>query len=488
MLRHQLSRRPVAACAARRTPPPATLAFSRSARTSASVTAAAGGAALQETYPLAVVDQLDSSRPHAAHLLGTQLVLWRDATGSWRAHEDKCPHRLAPLSEGRIESDGTLQCAYHGWTFDGSGACTHIPQLRGDDKAQGVACASRKSCLRSYPCQELHGLLWVLQDSSEAGWKQAAAMPTPATAPPELTPSSGWAQYLTWYMRDLPLRYDTIMENFFDPTHVPFAHHGVQSKRSTEQGTQMSLKAQERDTITADYRFGPAAPTTTITFQAPNFVRYDFGPSQLLIYTTPTQPGWVRVIYGYVRDTRVKPKTPSWSGWLGHAMLQLMAERPWIDHLINRHSTLDGDTYFLHQAERTLLAQKNDWRAAYFMPAQADRWLDERGGAVPTCELGTPMPPQMTKRQVLDRYSQHTQHCKHCQQALKNAEAAAAVLAACGALAALWLVARGVAGLPLLAPATGLGLLAVTACGWGAAALAALRQKFFFEDYVHADK
>ncbi|PNH10690.1 Pheophorbide a oxygenase, chloroplastic [Tetrabaena socialis] len=419
MQRHQLSRRPGAACAARRAPPPppASLAFGR--------------------YPLVVVDQLDPSRPHAAHLLGTQLVLWRDATGSWRAHEDKCPHRLAPLSEGRIEPDGTLQCAYHGWTFDGSGACTHIPQLRGDDKAHCVACASRRACVRSFSCQELHGLLWVLPDSSEAGWKQAAAMPTPATVPPELTPSSGWAQTWTWYMRDLPLRYDTVMENVFDPSHVPFAHHGLQSKRSTEQGTQMSLKAQERDTITADYRFGPAGPTTTITFQAPNFVSYDFGPVQLLIYTTPTRPGWVRIIHGY---------------------------------------------------ERALLAQKNDWRAAYFMPAQADRWLDDRGGAVPTCEPGAPMPLQMTKRQVLDRYSQHTQHCKHCQQALKNVEVAAAVLAVCGTLAALWLVARGVAGLPLLAPATGLGLLAVAACGWGVAALAALRQKFFFEDYVHADK
>jgi nitrite reductase/ring-hydroxylating ferredoxin subunit len=74
--------------------------------------------------------------------------------------------RLAPLSEGRIEADGSLQCAYHGWQFDGRGACTHIPQLRSDDRAQQTACASRRACVRAFPTQVVHGLLWVLPDSS----------------------------------------------------------------------------------------------------------------------------------------------------------------------------------------------------------------------------------------------------------------------------------------------------------------------------------
>lgn len=42
---------------------------------------------------------------------GKDLVLWRDGGGTWRAFEDACPHRLVPLSEGRIEKDGTLLCA-----------------------------------------------------------------------------------------------------------------------------------------------------------------------------------------------------------------------------------------------------------------------------------------------------------------------------------------------------------------------------------------
>lgn len=32
--------------------------------------------------------------------------------------------------------------------------------------------------------------------------------------------------------RDLEYGYDTLIENVVDPAHVPFAHHGVQAKRS----------------------------------------------------------------------------------------------------------------------------------------------------------------------------------------------------------------------------------------------------------------
>lgn len=52
----------------------------------------------RQWYPLAFVEDLDPGRPHAAELLGKRLVLWRDAAQQWRAFEDRCPHRLAPLS------------------------------------------------------------------------------------------------------------------------------------------------------------------------------------------------------------------------------------------------------------------------------------------------------------------------------------------------------------------------------------------------------
>lgn len=49
-------------------------------------------------YPVAFLDYLDPKVPYPVELLGERLVLWRDAKQHWRCFEDKCPHRLAPLS------------------------------------------------------------------------------------------------------------------------------------------------------------------------------------------------------------------------------------------------------------------------------------------------------------------------------------------------------------------------------------------------------
>jgi len=79
-------------------------------------------------HPVALVDDLGAA-PLAVQLLGRDLVLWRDARGGVHAATDRCPHRGAALSMGRVHGD-TLECAYHGWRFDGSGrsttACTTL--------------------------------------------------------------------------------------------------------------------------------------------------------------------------------------------------------------------------------------------------------------------------------------------------------------------------------------------------------------------------
>jgi hypothetical protein len=60
-------------------------------------------------YPIAALDSLDPTVPFPLTILGERIVVWRDGEGAWKALRDACPHRLAPLSEGRIAEDGTLQ-------------------------------------------------------------------------------------------------------------------------------------------------------------------------------------------------------------------------------------------------------------------------------------------------------------------------------------------------------------------------------------------
>ncbi|KAK4850963.1 hypothetical protein QYF36_011356 [Acer negundo] len=84
-------------------------------------------------YPVMPVCELDKRVPLAKKILGLDVVVWWDKNESaWKVFDDTCPHRLAPLSQGRIDQWGRLQCAYHGWCFNGSGDCKFIPQAPSD--------------------------------------------------------------------------------------------------------------------------------------------------------------------------------------------------------------------------------------------------------------------------------------------------------------------------------------------------------------------
>jgi hypothetical protein len=56
-------------------------------------------------WPVAAVENLDTDRPNALELMGERLVAWQRADGSWTVQADRCPHRLAPLSDGFVAKD-----------------------------------------------------------------------------------------------------------------------------------------------------------------------------------------------------------------------------------------------------------------------------------------------------------------------------------------------------------------------------------------------
>jgi phenylpropionate dioxygenase-like ring-hydroxylating dioxygenase large terminal subunit len=73
------------------------------------------------------------SAPQAVLIDGERAVVWTGPDGQPRAARDVCPHRRAPLSAGTV-IDGALQCAYHGWTYDGAGRCTLVPAIGPDGR------------------------------------------------------------------------------------------------------------------------------------------------------------------------------------------------------------------------------------------------------------------------------------------------------------------------------------------------------------------
>ncbi|WP_128000872.1 aromatic ring-hydroxylating oxygenase subunit alpha [Piscinibacter defluvii] len=143
--------------------------------------------------------------PVAVRLLGDDIVLWRDAGGTPRAAPDRCPHRGTRLSLGRI-CDGQLECPYHGWRFEGSGRCVHIPALPSfaPPASHGLA---------TLGVVEAHGLLWL---QLEAG----APLPRlDAESDPKL-------RKLNVGPYDVATSAPRIVENFLDLAHFGFVHEG----------------------------------------------------------------------------------------------------------------------------------------------------------------------------------------------------------------------------------------------------------------------
>jgi nitrite reductase/ring-hydroxylating ferredoxin subunit len=85
--------------------------------------------------PVALSSQIPAGKPVRVTIGELDLVIFRDDAGICRTLADRCAHRRAPLSLGKITEEFLVECPYHGWRYDGaSGACTAIPNLRPDEK------------------------------------------------------------------------------------------------------------------------------------------------------------------------------------------------------------------------------------------------------------------------------------------------------------------------------------------------------------------
>src|SRR4051812_45444548 len=104
----------------------------------------------QHWHPVTASEAVQAT-PFAARLLAEDLVLWRDPSGSVHAWPDRCPHRGARLSLGRIEN-AHLECPYHGWQFAGSGQCVHVPALP-------AFTPPATHCIKPFAVREAHGLV-----------------------------------------------------------------------------------------------------------------------------------------------------------------------------------------------------------------------------------------------------------------------------------------------------------------------------------------
>lgn len=150
-------------------------------------------------------------------LLDAPLIFYRDGAGRPVAMDDMCPHRLAPLSLGKLLPDGHIQCGYHGLEFDATGKCVRNPHGRGK--------VPDKCRVRTYPMVEKHSMVWI--------WMGAAE-------PDEsLIPDFGYLDVGSGYdvgRRDtitMDANYRYIVDNLMDLSHAAYLHDGLLGNKET---------------------------------------------------------------------------------------------------------------------------------------------------------------------------------------------------------------------------------------------------------------
>jgi phenylpropionate dioxygenase-like ring-hydroxylating dioxygenase large terminal subunit len=148
------------------------------------------------------------AEPKAVELMNHLLVVYRDHEGRAHALEDRCCHRGVQLSLGCVKQ-GHIACRYHGWEYDGTGRCVHVPSLpAGTPVPQGFR-------VRAFPCVEQDHYVWVWTGEDEPG----SVRPLPIEGAAERS----WRQGVV----EADCCAEFLLENILDSSHVPFVHKGT---------------------------------------------------------------------------------------------------------------------------------------------------------------------------------------------------------------------------------------------------------------------
>jgi len=183
-------------------------------------------------YVAAWSSDIEDDKPSAMKILGDPIVIFRSsATGKLAVLEDRCVHRLAPLSLGRCEG-ANLRCMYHGLLFNPEGKVVEIP---GQEKIPPQA------QVRSYPAVERANWVWV--------WMGDPAKADEALIPPAIGPDHD--DYIMGHgFLDYEAEARLINDNLLDFSHLTFVH-----AESFQAGDDFANEAMQLETLERGVRF-----------------------------------------------------------------------------------------------------------------------------------------------------------------------------------------------------------------------------------------
>jgi phenylpropionate dioxygenase-like ring-hydroxylating dioxygenase large terminal subunit len=211
---------------------------------------------LRNTWYAAAYSSELTTEPLARKLLDEDIVLFRKTSGSLAALEDRCPHRFAPLSRGKVIGD-SLECGYHGLRFAGTGACSHNPHGPILPRAR----------VRHYTVAERYGIVWL--------WPGEAERSDP-TLLPKLEFLDDHANYkvIPGYLH-VKANYQLIVDNLLDLSHALYVHphFAIQGQTVEEQLAAVQTKTVVDSNCVTAWRLRSGVPPNGPTREI-----FGFGP------------------------------------------------------------------------------------------------------------------------------------------------------------------------------------------------------------------
>ena len=211
----------------------------------------------------------------ARTIMDEPIVLYRKADGGVAAIEDRCAHRFAPLSMGKIVGGDRIRCPYHGLEFDGSGACVKNPH--------GTKSIPPRARVKSYPVFEKHKAVWIWM-----GDRSADAGKVPDFAVLDNVPEL----YTT--KRDsivIKANFQLVIDNLLDLSHTSYLHEGVLGNADTVE-SEITVEEDGDDVIVGRHATNSTPPGMFAPFWPNHPPRVDkftkmrwMAPSTLRLFT-----------------------------------------------------------------------------------------------------------------------------------------------------------------------------------------------------------
>ena len=242
-------------------------------------------------YMAAWAHELDEKNPLSRTVADIPVVLYRTESGKVVALMDRCPHRFAPLSLGRVKGED-IQCGYHGLTFNCEGTCI--------DNPSGTMLPT-KAKVQNFPLIVRDRIIWI--------WMGDHDKVDEATIPEYSNHDDENFHFIFGYIF-VEAHHELISDNLLDLMHVTYLHPGFGGENfkpvQTIEQSEGEVRSKYLTSAAPNSDFGELLlPTGGEPVDEYDVMRWNM-PSYLKLSSTYTLPG-------------AKPETGA-TNWTSHLL------------------------------------------------------------------------------------------------------------------------------------------------------------------------